>query len=461
MAKLNLIPVELMQRHRVAPLKREQNTLFLGMTNITDQSAIAAISFHTGLHIRPRPITEEKLTRLINATNEKDVQSILYTQLTSTLSKIPSIEEKPATQEFEDEPVTEFVNELIKDAINKKISDIHIEPYETYCRIRYRCDGLLHEAAHIPLHLFERISTRIKIMAQINIAECRLPQDGHIQLHWCKQIELRVSTCPTLFGEKIVLRLLSNQITSLDISTLGLTESQHALLLNKLQAPQGLILVTGPTGSGKTITLYSALHYLNHTEKNILSVEDPVEIELAGINQINTNEKIGLDFASVLRTLLRQDPDIIMVGEIRDLETATIAMQAAQTGHLVLSTLHANSAAETLSRLRVMGIDTHHLISSLSLIIAQRLVRKICQQCKNPSKGCNHCYQGYQGRTGLFELLPITKEVVELLSNGATVEQLLEHCKQQHWPLMRDVGVQKIMEGTTTYNELNRVLVTT
>lgn len=459
MAKSALIPVELMQRHRVAPLKREHNTLFLGMTNITDQGAIAAISFHTGLHIRPRHITEEKLTSLINAINENSAQSILYTQLTNTLSKIPGIKEKPVALEQEDEPVTEFVTELIKDAINKKISDIHIEPYETYCRIRYRCDGLLLEAAHIPLHLFERISTRLKIMAQINIAESRLPQDGRIQLHWCKQIELRVSTCPTVFGEKIVLRLLSNQITSLNISALGLTESQQALLLSKLHAPQGLILVTGPTGSGKTITLYSTLHYLNHVEKNILSVEDPVEIELAGINQINTNEKIGLTFASVLRTFLRQDPDIIMVGEIRDLETAKIAMQAAQTGHLVLSTLHANSAAETLNRLQVMGIDTYHLISSLSLIVAQRLIRKICLHCKNETTDCNHCYQGYQGRTGLFELLPITKEVIELISNGATVEQLLEHCKQQHWPLMRDVGIQKISEGTTTYNELNRVLV--
>jgi type IV pilus assembly protein PilB len=456
MAKSPLIPLELMQRHRVAPLKCEQNTLFLGMVNTTDQSALSAISFHTGLKIQPSTISEEKLNHLLNEITENDEQTILFTQLTHTLSKIPSIEEKPTTAEKEDEPVTEFVNELIKDAIKKKISDIHIEPYETYCRVRYRSDGLLYEAARIPLYLFERISTRFKIMAQINIAENRLPQDGRIQPHWCNHVELRVSTCPTLFGEKMVLRILNNQNTALDISALGLTDEQQTLFISKLLSPQGMILVTGPTGSGKTITLYSALCYLNHIEKNILSIEDPVEIELAGINQINTNKKIGLDFATILRALLRQDPDIIMVGEIRDLETAKIAMQAAQTGHLVLSTLHANSAVEAISRLQVLGIDTYHLISSLSLIVAQRLVRKRCShQCAN---GCKHCHQGYKGRIGVFELLPITKEMIELITTGATTEQLLQQCKHAGWPLLHETGLLKVKEGATTYNELNRVL---
>lgn len=284
------------------------------------------------------------------------------------------------------EPITDhiinYVNELFANAINNSISDIHIEPFEHHCRIRFRRDGLLHEAASLPPHLSTQIIARLKIMAELNIAEKRLPQDGRIKTFHHNKIDIRINTCPTLFGEKIVLRLPSCNQASLNIQTLGTTEQQTAQLLHSLSKPQGLILVTGPTGSGKTMTLYSALQHLNTIEKNISTIEDPVEIQLDNINQINIRPHIGLNFATALRTLLRQDPDIIMLGEIRDHETAIIAVQAAETGHLVLSTLHTNSAIESLSRLHSLGISPYHLIHSTSLIIAQRLVRKLCVHCK-------------------------------------------------------------------------------
>src|SRR3990167_11373159 len=280
------------------------------------------------------------------------------------------------------ESVIQVVNRLLQDAILNHASDIHIEPYHQHCRIRFRSDSLLHEVATFPSPLAMQMITRLKIMANLNIAERRLPQDGHISLQNDHKIDIRISTCPTLFGEKIVLRLLNSSAIKSDIHQLGLTDTQQQLFLNKLKQPQGLILVTGPTGSGKTITLYSALHYLNKPEKNISTVEDPVEIQLPGINQVNINTKINLHFSTVLRTLLRQDPDIIMIGEIRDPETADIAIQAAQTGHLVLSTLHTNSAIETLTRLHAMKILAYNLAGSLSLIIAQRLIRTLCAHCK-------------------------------------------------------------------------------
>lgn len=350
------------------------------------------------------------------------------------------------------EVMADYVNQLLRDAIIKQASDIHIEPYDTYCRIRFRCDGLLIEIATIPLHFADRVITRLKIMAQMNIAERRLPQDGRMKSEFNKKIDIRVSTCPTLFGEKIVLRLLNNQTIPLAIETLGMTNEQQQLFLEKLQQPQGLILVTGPTGSGKTITLYSALQSLNHAEKNISSVEDPVEIELPGINQINANTKIGLDFATVLRTLLRQDPDIIMVGEIRDLETATIALQAAQTGHLVFSTLHTNSAIETIARLQAMGIEPYQWTSSISLVIAQRLVRKLCAYCRdNSAEGCGECHNGYLGRTGVFELLPITKHILN-------IEQITQQTKTSNWRTMWDIGIEKVNAGVTSYSELARMV---
>jgi type IV pilus assembly protein PilB len=356
-----------------------------------------------------------------------------------------------------DEPVIKFVNHVIQHALQQTASDIHIEPYTAHCRIRYRRDGILHEVAEVPSHLASRLVSRLKVMAKLDIAERRLPQDGRLQLHG---MDIRVSTCPTLFGEKIVLRLLDPQKMSLNIDHLGFDDTQKKLFLSKIKQPQGMILVTGPTGSGKTVTLYSALHHLNTAEKNISTVEDPIEIQLTGINQVPVNPKIGLDFATVLRTFLRQDPDILMVGEIRDKETATIAIQAAQTGHLVLSTLHTNSALETITRLHSMGIEPYNIVSAVSLVIAQRLVRKLCTACKQPERigkeiffranGCDHCLQGYSGRTGIYELLPITTEITEPILNGTYLSQAHDSLYQ--------AGLEKVHQGITSLSEIHRVI---
>ncbi|OGT35211.1 MAG: hypothetical protein A3F11_02065 [Gammaproteobacteria bacterium RIFCSPHIGHO2_12_FULL_37_14] len=356
------------------------------------------------------------------------------------------------------ESVIQVVNRLLQDAILNHASDIHIEPYHQHCRIRFRSDSLLHEVATFPSPLAMQMITRLKIMANLNIAERRLPQDGHISLQNDHKIDIRISTCPTLFGEKIVLRLLNSSAIKSDIHQLGLTDTQQQLFLNKLKQPQGLILVTGPTGSGKTITLYSALHYLNQIEKNIVTIEDPVEIELAGINQVMVNNKIGLDFATILRTFLRQDPDIIMVGEIRDNETATIALQAAQTGHLVLSTLHTNNAIETITRLQHMGIPSYHLIASISLIIAQRLVRRLCQFCKHTHLGCENCHEGFKGRIGIFEVLPITHSIAKIILAGGDRLKILNQAKAENIMFLAQAAQKKVEAGITNIAEVDRVL---
>jgi type IV pilus assembly protein PilB len=377
---------------------------------------------------------------------------ILYSQLETTLSKIAPLQIKETKNliipnkhtETNNEPVIEFVYQLIDDAIIKQVSDIHIEPFEHQCRIRFRRDGLLYEAATIPLHLANQITMRLKIMAHLNIAEKRLPQDGRLHIQGTKKMDIRINICPTFFGEKIVLRILDPKQINFNINLLGMNEAQITLFQKILSQPQGLILVTGPTGSGKTMTLYAALNYLNKVEKNISTVEDPVEIELPGITQVNINPRIGLDFATILRALLRHDPDIMMVGEIRDAETATIALQAAQTGHLVLSTLHTNQASESISRLESMGIPTAYFKNAISLIIAQRLVRKLCIHCKLlftsvNTQSCEHCHHGYKGRTGIFELLAADSNQSQL----------------SLW----DAGLEKIQAGLTNYNELMRVAI--
>ncbi len=472
----SVIHPELIYRYRVVPLKCENNILCLGITDPTNQDAIAAIAFHTGLRIQPYLVSETGLDRIIN----RHCQSILLTsQLESALAKISPVEEKSSQYEItenDDGPVSEFVQCLIRDALENQVSDIHIEPYHQHCRIRFRRNGLLYAAADTPPHLAARIITRLKIMAGLNIAERRLPQDGRLYLRESR-VDIRLNTCPTLHGEKLVLRILDANI-NLDITRLGMQRAQTELFLSRLNQPQGLILVTGPTGSGKTVTLYSALHHLNQIEKNISSVEDPVEIELPGVNQININPRIGLDFAAVLRTLLRQDPDIIMVGEIRDIETATIAMQAAQTGHLVLSTLHTNNAAETIIRLQSMGISACHFITSVSLIMAQRLIRKLCQHCKQPDStssrlldkqlpdpphtiyrahGCEHCHQGYQGRTGIFELIPITDKIAQCIQSPASSMDIQSIIRDEKWMLLWEAGLDAVKSGITSYAELLRV----
>lgn len=459
-----VIAPELICRYRAIPLRQHAHTLTLGIADPTDHTVASAISFQTGLSIQFQLIPENKLNELL----EKYYRpNILYSQLETTLAKIPTIEEPTEQDEFTDEPVTDFVNKLILDAIQKNISDIHLEPYEKFCRIRFRRDGLLYEATRIPTHLATRVCLRLKIMAQLNISERRLPQDGRMK--WREKIkkDIRINCCPTLFGEKIVLRILDATILHLDSHSLGMTTTQLSQFLTALKKPQGLILVTGPTGSGKTTTLYSAMHYLNQIEYNICSAEDPVEIEMPGINQIHINPKIGLNFSAALRAFLRQDPDVIMLGEIRDTETAQIAMQAAQTGHLVLSTLHTNNAVETIMRLRSMQIEAYQVINSISLIIAQRLVRKLCPLCKifDPinqhyyhAVGCNHCHQGFHQRTGIFECIPMTENIAELIFSGAQQNALIKQLKQENGMMLYESGLAKVLSGETSYQELNRVV---
>ena len=405
--------------------------------------------------------------------------------------EISSDEEEPdtesATSVTEDAPIVKFVNKILLEAIKEGASDIHFEPYEREYRIRYRQDGILHEVANPPASLASRITARIKVMSNLDISERRTPQDGGFKMKISKtrSIDFRVSTCPTTWGEKVVMRVLDPSSAKLGIEALGFNAAQKAYFVKAIERPQGMILVTGPTGSGKTVSLYTALNILNTKEVNISTAEDPVEIKVPGINQVNINPKTGLTFSGALRSFLRQDPDIIMVGEIRDLETAEIAVKAAQTGHLVLSTLHTNSAAETLNRLVNMGIPTFNIASSVTLIIAQRLARKLCDTCKAirddftnsglielgfseadlediqlyKAVGCNQCTNGYRGRVGLFEVLPMTKTLGQLIMSGGNSLDILKLAQSEGMLTIFQSGLEKAKEGITTIEEVNRVTV--
>ncbi len=383
----------------------------------------------------------------------------------------------------DDSPVSRFINQVLIDAVHKGASDIHFEPYETSYRIRQRCDGILIETHQPTPRLARRLAARIKILAKLDIAERRLPQDGRMKLHLNSHItiDMRVSSLPTLWGEKVVLRILDSSRINLDIDQLGYTEEQKKQYLQALAKPQGMILMTGPTGSGKTVSLYTGLKILNTEQRNISTAEDPIEINLSGVNQVQLNTKIGFGFAQALRAFLRQDPDVVMVGEIRDKETAEIAMKAAQTGHLVLSTLHTNSAVETVIRLKNMGIESFNLTSSISLIIAQRLVRKLCEQCKQIEQnstalykqfqldhskslyqanrnGCEECNSGYSGRIGIYEVMPFTDELIQLIECGASTVEINALAKKQGMLSLQKMGLEKLTQGMTSFAELQRVL---
>lgn len=356
-----------------------------------------------------------------------------------------------------------FLKQILCDAINKGASDIHFEHYEHYYRIRFRIDGLLIDAAECPKQLASNLTTRLKIMANLDISEKRLPQDGRIKLQLSAEhpIDCRVSTCPTLQGEKIVLRMLETDVARFNLDTLGMDASQIAAFTHALHQSQGLILVTGPTGSGKTVSLYTGLCEINSIEKNISTVEDPVEIQIPGINQVPINLKTGLNFAIALRALLRQDPDVIMVGEIRDLETAEIAINAAQTGHLVLSTLHTNSASETLVRLSNMGVPSYNIASAISLIIAQRLVRKLCAVCKVSqlaSSGCQHCTNGYSGRTGIYEIMPISAKLTDMILTKESASAIEDQAIKEGMQTLHQSALNRVREGLTSLCEVNRVI---
>ncbi|MGY6402747.1 type IV-A pilus assembly ATPase PilB [Vibrio parahaemolyticus] len=480
---------ELITRHNALPLHRTPSTLLLAVADPTNQQAEDDFRFATGLQVELVLADFRQLSAAIRrlygraiGQERSQLKEINQEELASLVDvgadEIDNIEDLSQ----DESPVSRYINQILLDAVRKGASDIHFEPYEKMYRVRLRCDGILIETQQPPNHLSRRLSARIKILSKLDIAERRLPQDGRIKLKLNQDtaIDMRVSTLPTLFGEKIVLRLLDSSSASLNIDKLGYSEQQKQLYLEALRRPQGMILMTGPTGSGKTVSLYTGLSILNKPEINISTAEDPVEINLSGINQVQVQPKIGFGFAEALRSFLRQDPDVVMVGEIRDLDTAEIAIKASQTGHLVLSTLHTNSAAETIIRLSNMGVESFNLASSLSLIIAQRLARKLCPYCKQPQEhtvqlqhlgiqttdkifranpdGCNECTHGYSGRTGIYEVMRFDESLSEALIKGASVHELEKLAIANGMSTLQMSGISKLKQGITSFSELQRVL---
>ncbi len=485
----NLVAEKLLRQHRALPLWRRGNKLFVGLSDPTNHQAITDIQFSTGLTTEAILVEDDKLSDAIekffesNATGLEELSDVDLDGV-----DVEQIEDRGkdaiAGQDADDAPVVRFVNKMLLDAIRGGSSDLHFEPYEKIYRVRFRTDGMLKEIARPPINLAGRIAARLKVMASLDISERRKPQDGRIKMRISKtkSIDFRVNTLPTLWGEKIVMRILDPSSAQMGIDALGYEPDQKELYLQALKQPQGMILVTGPTGSGKTVSLYTGINILNTVDINISTAEDPVEINMEGINQVNVNNRQGLDFAQALRSFLRQDPDVIMVGEIRDLETAEIAIKAAQTGHLVLSTLHTNSAAETLTRLMNMGVASFNIATSVSLIIAQRLARKLCPLCKReavipleaqleegiPSDkigtfkiyepvGCESCNGGYKGRLGIYEVVRNTKELQQLIMESGNSIDISKQMRKDGFNDLRTSGLQKVMQGITSLAEINRV----
>lgn len=491
-----LISEKLIHQHHVLPLLQKDKILFLAVADPTNQAALDEIKFHTGLVTQLIIVEIDKLSlaidKLLSAQEVEalgDLSDAILDEVAITSGEEEALDNKNVGKN-EDAPIVRYINKVILDAINKRVSDIHFEPFEKNYRIRYRLDGVLQEAASPPINLASRITTRIKIMAQLDISERRVPQDGRFKMVLSKKnsIDFRISTCPTINGEKIVIRILDPNSMMLSTEKLGLDKKEEQIFLKEIERPQGMILVTGPTGSGKTITLYTALNKLNTIDVNISTVEDPVEIYMKGINQVNINLKAGLTFAAALRSFLRQDPDIIMVGEMRDLETAEIGVKAAQTGHLVLSTLHTNSAAETLTRLANMGVPTYNIATSVTLIIAQRLARRLCEHCKKIEEipkevllaegfkedelatlktyegvGCEFCSDGYKGRVGIFEFLPVSEAISQCImragSSAVNALDLLKIAQSEGMKTLRENGLEKVRQGIISISELNRSVV--
>ncbi|WP_165668824.1 type IV-A pilus assembly ATPase PilB [Metapseudomonas otitidis] len=481
-----LITEKLIRQHRALPLHRRGNKLFIGISDPTNHQAITDIQFSTGLTTEAVLVEDDKLGDAIEKffdSGQTGLDSLDDIDLDiDTSGGAPTEEEQ--NQEADDAPVVRFVNKMLLDSIKGGASDLHFEPYEKSYRVRFRIDGILQEIAKPPIQLAPRISARLKVMAALDISERRKPQDGRIKMRISnsKSIDFRVSSCPTLWGEKIVLRILDSSSAQMGIDALGYEDTQKELYLSALKQPQGMILVTGPTGSGKTVSLYTGLNILNTPDVNISTAEDPVEINLEGINQVNVNPKQGMDFTAALRSFLRQDPDIIMVGEIRDIDTASIAVKAAQTGHMVMSTLHTNSAAETLTRLRNMGVPAFNIATSVNLIIAQRLARKLCGSCKKEVEiprealieegfpankigtfklygpvGCENCNGGYKGRVGIYEVVKITPALQRIIMEEGNSIDIAEQMRKDGFNDLRTSGLLKAMNGVTSLEEINRV----
>ncbi|MCU7937757.1 MAG: type IV-A pilus assembly ATPase PilB [gamma proteobacterium symbiont of Bathyaustriella thionipta] len=488
---INVIKENLITKHHALPLFKRGARLFIAVADPTNIAALDEIKFQSGLSTEAILVEADKLEVAIEKALSDVDSSMNMDEFSDDDLKGLDYEdseqedEEVAGKSADDAPVVKFVNKILLDAINKGASDVHFEPYEKFFRVRLRIDGLLQEVAKPPVNLTPRILARIKVLSRLDISERRIPQDGRMRLKISKNraIDFRVSTCPTLFGEKAVLRILDPSSAKLGIDALGYEEFQKQLYLDALSKPQGMILVTGPTGSGKTVSLYTGLNILNTEGVNISTAEDPAEINLPGVNQVNVNPKTGLTFAAALRSFLRQDPDIVMVGEIRDLETAEIGIKAAQTGHMVLSTLHTNDAPQTLGRLMNMGVPPYNIASAVSLIIAQRLARRLCESCKQavdiPKEalleegfteeniaqgfevykpvGCSSCNAGYKGRVGIYQVMKVSDEMGRIIMEGGNAIDLADQAKKEGIPDLRESGLKKVMDGITSLEEINRV----
>jgi len=485
-----LISEKLIRHFNALPVFKRGNRLFVAIADPANIQAMDQFQFHSGLTTEAVLAETQALKRAMDsALDSKDATIAALTDTDLDDLEFSGADDALTPQsasetDIDDAPLVRFVNKVLLDAVNKGASDIHFEPYEGRFRVRFRMDGLLREVATPPTTLAPRVALRLKVMARLDISERRMPQDGRIKmkLSRTRAIDFRVSTCPTMFGEKIVLRILdtSNQRYSAD--TLGLEPEQMQMFIDAVRKPYGMVLVTGPTGSGKTMTLYTALNILNTDDRNISSCEDPAEIYLPGINQVSINPKVGLTFASALRAFLRQDPDVIMIGEIRDAETAEIAVKAAQTGHMVLSTLHTNDAPQTLPRLRNMGVETYNIVSAVNLVLAQRLVRRLCDHCKQPVElspevllaygvaaedigtflpygpvGCEHCNAGYKGRVGVFQVMPVSDAIARIILRDGTSVDIAEQASREGIRTLRQSGLRKVAQGATSLEEITRM----
>ncbi|KAF0190753.1 MAG: type IV pilus assembly protein PilB [Gammaproteobacteria bacterium] len=484
---------KLIRKHHALPLFKRGNRLFIAVSDPANLQALDEIKFNTGLNTEAILVPVDKLAAAIekaldagegggmdDLSGDDDLDNLEVT------AGEEDLKDDATDSEIDDTPIVRFVNKILLDSIKRGASDVHFEPYEKMYRVRYRMDGILQQVASPPVALANKIASRIKIMSRLDISERRVPQDGRMKMTLSKNraIDFRVSSCPTLFGEKICVRLLDPTSAQMGIEALGFEDEQRDLLLKVLHQPYGMVLVTGPTGSGKTVTLYTGLNILNTADRNISTAEDPAEINLPGVNQVNVNEKAGLTFAKALKAFLRQDPDIIMVGEIRDIETAEIAIKAAQTGHMVLSTLHTNDAPQTLQRLANMGVAPFNIASSVSLIIAQRLSRRLCKHCKKPVDipaeallragfteeqvkkglkvygpvGCDQCNGGYKGRVGMYQVMPISETTARLIMEGANSLEIGDQARKEGISDLRQSGLKKVAQGVTSLEELNRVI---
>ncbi|MGM8871193.1 type IV-A pilus assembly ATPase PilB [Psychrobacter sp. 2Y5] len=487
----DLVDENIVRKFNALPIFKRGQQLFVALSDPTRIDAIDAIAFNSRLSVATVIVEEDKLKQRIDRTYADTMQSFSgFADSDLNVDFEDSGEEEDGETQLntsvDEAPVVKFINKMLVDAIRMGASDLHFEPYEKSYRVRFRVDGVMQKMANPPVQLASKIAARLKVMSQMDISERRVPQDGRIKLKISKNkaIDFRVNSLPTLFGEKIVLRILDPSSAMMGIEALGYEPDQKEMFLEALNKPQGMILITGPTGSGKTVSLYTGINILNTGETNISTAEDPVEINLEGINQVNVNQKVGLTFANALKSFLRQDPDIVMVGEIRDLETAEIAIKAAQTGHLVLSTLHTNSAPETLTRLKNMGVASFNIATSVNLVIAQRLARRLCQSCKKPIEiprqslleigftdndldnpnhiiyeavGCNECREGYRGRVGIYEVMKVNQEISRIIMEDGNAIDIKDAALRSGFRDLRRSGIMKVLQGTTTIQEMLRV----